>query len=501
LTQLKNIPTLVWVILGFQLFRLALVPNMGMMPQDAYYSLYAHHLDWSYFDHPGMVAYLLFLFEWIFGHNLWSIKLMDWTVSSLGLWFFYLLASQILSKKRALVAAFIWSSSLILSVLSLNTTPDVPLILFWTLALYSAHKALYQGSKVHWWLTGIWMGMAFQSKYTALLLPLGLLALLIIDPTLRIQLKRKEFYLSILIALVIASPIYLWNAAHDFASFGFQTTERGSSFGLSKKSFGLLGGFLGSQMLVIYPVVFLSMLSLCGVWLKKLWRHKRFPAGNQLFLAVFFVPTFLGFTLISPFYWVKINWLIPGFIGGILAISMFYKSRWLPWHISIQSALHLVLVGQILFYLVPVQSDDTYWGWDKLNESFQNYTQTHADHFLFSSDNYKTSAIMQWMNPKSNWLGPNTLGGQGLQFGILYPNLDSLAGKNALMIDSEPRFKNGDRSLNPPEKLQDYFTEVHTLEPILIKDSQGKLMRKFQVYQAINYHPKGDATYTKRSIK
>ena len=250
---------------------------MGMMPQDAYYSLYAHHLDWSYFDHPGMVAYFLYVFEWVFGHNLWSIKLMDWTVSSLGLWVFYLLARQILSKSRALVAAFIWSSSLILSVLSLNTTPDVPLILFWTLALYSAHKALYQGSKVHWWLTGLWMGMAFQSKYTALLLPVGLLALLIIDPTLRVQLKRKEFYLSILIALIIASPIYLWNADHDFASFGFQTTERGSSFGLSKKSFGLLGGFLGSQMLVIYPIVFLSMLSLCGVWLKKLWRDKRFP--------------------------------------------------------------------------------------------------------------------------------------------------------------------------------------------------------------------------------
>jgi len=487
----NHIHPLVWVVLGFQLFRLALVPQMGLMPQDAYYALYAHHLDWSYFDHPGMVAYLLYLFEWGLGHKLWAIKLMDWTVSSLGLWVFYLLARQILSKSRALVAAFLWGSSIILSILSLNTTPDVPLLLFWTLSLWSAHKALYGGSKIHWWLMGIWMGLAFQSKYTAVFLPMGLLSILIIDPEQRKQLKRVEFYGAMILALLIASPVYMWNAAHDFASFGFQTTERSGSFGLSTKSFGLLGGFLGSQMLVIYPLVFLTLFRVSGSWIKRLVKSGRFPRGNQLFLAAFFVPTVLGFALLSPFYWVKINWLIPGFVTGLLATALCYKSKWIKWQIGIQSFLHLVLAGQIIFYWIPIRSDDTYWGWPELNKAFEKYTQSYPQHFLFSADNYKTSAVMQWLNPKSAWMGPNTLGKQGLQFGILYPNLDSLSGKNALMIDSEPRFKNLDAAATIPEELQPFFDQVRVLEPILIKDKSGAVLRKFQVYEGISYHPHG----------
>ncbi|MGB2226196.1 MAG: hypothetical protein ACPH5K_09605, partial [Polaribacter sp.] len=47
------------IILLFQLFRLVLLPFMGLMPQDAYYYLYGQNLSWSYFDHPGMIGYLL----------------------------------------------------------------------------------------------------------------------------------------------------------------------------------------------------------------------------------------------------------------------------------------------------------------------------------------------------------------------------------------------------------------------------------------------------------
>lgn len=100
---------------------------------------------------------------------------------------------------------------------------------------------------------------------------------------------------------------------------------------------------------------------------------------------------------------------------------------------------------------------------------------------------------MQWLNPKSAWLGPNTLGKQGLQFGILYPDLDSLSGKNALMIDSEPRFKNVDASAAVPKEVLPFFEQVRVLEPILIKDKSGNILRKFQVYEGISYHPQGKA--------
>ena len=54
-------PALSWV-LGFQAFRFLLLPFMGLMPQDAYYYFYGQHLSLSYFDHPGMIGYILRLF-------------------------------------------------------------------------------------------------------------------------------------------------------------------------------------------------------------------------------------------------------------------------------------------------------------------------------------------------------------------------------------------------------------------------------------------------------
>ena len=59
------------------------------------------------------------------------------------------------------------SSSILWSMLSLNSTPDVPLVLFWSLSLWSLEKALFKATFHHWLLAGIWMGLAFNSKYTA----------------------------------------------------------------------------------------------------------------------------------------------------------------------------------------------------------------------------------------------------------------------------------------------------------------------------------------------
>ena len=53
--------------LAIYLIRLLVVFAMGIMPQDAYYYLYSEHLDFSYFDHPPMVAYMLRFFGLFLG--------------------------------------------------------------------------------------------------------------------------------------------------------------------------------------------------------------------------------------------------------------------------------------------------------------------------------------------------------------------------------------------------------------------------------------------------
>ena len=149
---------------------------MGLMPQDAYYYLYGQNLSLSYFDHPGMIGYILRIFTDIFGQSVFVIKLADFTITSITIISFYKLASLFLSKHRLSRSMILLASTIFISIISFNSTPDVPLLLFWTLSILCLYKAIFEDKKWFWIIAGITMGLAFNSKYTALLLQIGVIA-------------------------------------------------------------------------------------------------------------------------------------------------------------------------------------------------------------------------------------------------------------------------------------------------------------------------------------
>ena len=106
------------IVLGFQLFRLLLLPFMGLMPQDAYYHLYGQNLSLSYFDHPGMIGYILRIFTEIFGQSVFVVKFADFTITSLTILSFYTLASYFLSAQKLQRAFVLIASTLFISILS-----------------------------------------------------------------------------------------------------------------------------------------------------------------------------------------------------------------------------------------------------------------------------------------------------------------------------------------------------------------------------------------------
>ena len=153
--------------------RLAFTGLMGMMPQDAYYYFYSEHPALSYYDHPPAIAYCLKLFTVIFGKNVFALKLADFVITSLSVFAFYKLASCFLSRHGVQKALLLLFSTFMVTILSLISTPDTPLILAWTLSLLALHHAVFLDKKWYWIWTGLAMGLAFDSKYTAIFLPAG----------------------------------------------------------------------------------------------------------------------------------------------------------------------------------------------------------------------------------------------------------------------------------------------------------------------------------------
>ncbi len=484
---IKNNKAISWV-LGFQLFRLLLLPFMGLMPQDAYYYLYGQNLSLSYFDHPGMIGYILRFFTDIFGTSIFVVKFADFFITSLTILSFYKLASYFLSKNKLQKAFVLLTSTIFISILSFNSTPDVPLLLFWTLSLICLYKAIFEEKKWFFIFGGIAMGLAFDSKYTALLLQIGLIAFLAFSNKYRKLLLSPWLWLSLLISAAVTFPVWYWNYQNEFASFAFQSSERTSSiseFKISPKNFF---GAVGHQMFLLLPVLFLIFITFTFKYCKRALLKFKLPNAKTLFLLAFFIPTFLGFFLLTPIYWVKLNWMMPSYITGVIIAGMFISKKLLKIQIIISIVFHVLVGLQIIFYLVPIKSDDTWVGWKELALEIENIKEKEPNTFIFSNDNYKTSACLNFFMEEKVY-AQNIIGLPALHFDYLGDNLTTLKGKNAIFIDSDKRFKNNNKLGEINSLLTVNFKEVTELEPIIIKIN-GKESRKFWVFYCTDYQPK-----------
>ena len=47
-----------WLVLGATFVRLAIIASTGLSDTESYYYVWSRFLDWSYYDHPPMVAWM-----------------------------------------------------------------------------------------------------------------------------------------------------------------------------------------------------------------------------------------------------------------------------------------------------------------------------------------------------------------------------------------------------------------------------------------------------------
>jgi hypothetical protein len=487
LNLVKKHPALA-IVFGFQLFRIALLPFMGLMPQDAYYHFYGENLSLSYFDHPGMIGYILRGFTEVFGKTVFVVKLADFVITSFTLLSFYKLSTYFLSRSRALTALALISSTIFISILSFNSTPDVPLLLFWTISIICLYRAIFENIKWHWIVAGLVIGLAFDCKYTSLFLQIGLLGFLAFSNKYRKLLISPWLWTCLLLSFAASFPVWWWNFQNDFASFAFQGSNRTGSISKFKISPDYFFGAIAHQLLLLLPILFLSFISFTYKYIKRALFKFKLPSSKTLFLLAFFVPTFVGFFAITPIYWVKLNWMMPSYITGTIIAAMYIKKKWFKIQLYFSIFFHLLIGLQILFYLIPIKSDDTWVGWNELAIEMKELTDKDTNSFIFSDDGYKTSAALNFfMNQKV--YAQNIIGLHALHFDYIGDDLSKLDSKNAYFIDSDKRFKNIDKKGIVPSKISTYFEKVIELDPIIISIN-GKEVRKFWVYYCTNYQSK-----------
>ena len=294
------------------------------------------------------------------------------------------------------------------------------------------------------------------------------------------------FWASFLISLAVTFPIWWWNYQNEFASFAFQSSDRISAIGKFIVKPTLFLGAIGIQMALLIPVLFYLLIVLLFKYTKKVLLKFTLPSEKILFLLVFFIPTFVGFLIISPIYWIKLNWMMPSYITGIILAGIFINRRLLKIQMIISIIFHIAIATQVIFYFIPVKSDDTYVGWEELGKEIEALQKKYPKAFIFSADNYKTSAVLNFYLPEKVY-AQNIVGLPALQFDYLGDDLSKLNSKNALFIDSDKRFKNSNkRGQILPLELKNHFKKIRELDPIIIKKGSREI-RKFWVFYCEEY--------------
>ncbi len=221
-------------------------------------------------------------------------------------------------------------------------------------------------------------------------------------------------------------------------------------------------------------------------YIKKAVLKFKIPQAKTLFLLAFFIPTFVGFLSITSIYWVKLNWMMPSYITGIILAGMFISQKLVKTQIIFSIVFHLLVLVQIIFYVVPIKSDDTWIGWKELGIETENIQEKYPNTFIFSENYYKTSACLNFfMNQKV--YAQNIIGLPALHFDYLGDDLSILNSKNGIFIDSDKGFKNHKKKGDFHPELKKYFEKVTEIEPIIIL-IKGKEVRKFWVFYCENYN-------------
>ena len=251
------------MVLAATALRLVAGAVVPLTEDEAYYRLWSMRPAFGYFDHPPMIAWLVWLGRRLIGDNPLGVRLLPTLTTAATSFLVFDLARQMALGERIAARAGVWlNATLLVGFGGELAVPDAPNALFWTATLCCALRAM-KGPRAWWLAAGAAAGLACLSKYSALFLAPGLLLWLALSPDGRRQLRTPWPWLGAIVALAIFAPNVAWNAGHGWMTFAKQFGRvRADGF---EPAF--LGKLLLDQLLLLNPliVVFIALAVRRGI--------------------------------------------------------------------------------------------------------------------------------------------------------------------------------------------------------------------------------------------
>ena len=432
-----------WMLGGFAL-RTALAALVPLLPDETYYWEWTRRLQAGYFDHPPGIALLISGGVRLFGNTTAGVRAGP-AIAAVLTQTAAVLAAWSLAGRGAPGASAATRAAALMTVLPIATlglvlaTPDAALFASSMVALAAVERALASPLRswrsLAWWIAaGVALGAAFVSKYTAVLLPAGLVLACVLHPALRARFREPGPWLASLIALAMFAPVVLWNALTDWVSFRFQL---GHGFGSSARGNPLSRELemIGGQAGLASPVLFVLLAAVVWVALRDGWRarpHDTATESGPRRCALACVATMpLAFFAVSA--WrrsVEANWPALIYPGAMLLLATssapWARLRAWRWGLGVAAFLLAVVTVQAWRPVLPIAPNrdpiGRAYGWDSLAVAVE---RARHDRFLdgtvdrwVAADRYQDASELAFHLPDQPTVFALNLGGRPNQYDL-----------------------------------------------------------------------------------
>ncbi|MEP3209062.1 MAG: glycosyltransferase family 39 protein [Maribacter sp.] len=216
----QKLPKLFFFLLGsILILNLLQAYYTELIFDEAYYWYYAKNLDWGYFDHPPMVAWLIKASSFFFKDEL-GVRFMSCVFSAATLIILWLLIDHQKKKDYVLHFFVVAFSMTLLNAYGFFTLPDTPLLFFTALFLLVYKRFITSPSVLLSLVLGVVMAALMYSKYHAILV-----IVFVLLSNLKL-ITSKYAWLAVFVALLCYAPHFVWLYENDFVSIRYHLFER-----------------------------------------------------------------------------------------------------------------------------------------------------------------------------------------------------------------------------------------------------------------------------------
>lgn len=343
----------------------------------------------SFHDHPPLVFLWQHWFIKLFDPDLWAARFLSALLGIVSVYLIYLIGKRLFFEKVGLIAMAIAAVNVLLIYVSRTAVQEAQVVFFILLIIYAFLRAMESNK---WYLIwGLVLGLGLLTKYTVVYIVFAIFIYLLIYR--RSVFKNKYFYIGILLAILVFSPVVIYNLKlyQNFGHFDFQLSyilgqdvsywkvAPGKEIGnISDRFFGVFKNLWDYNSWFFNIFALISFISLIFYY----WKNKK-DQNNYIFLLLIILVNFLFYLVVGPdvrFLVMIVPWLI-------LAIAVFLnrvnesdklivkKIGWglftilLIWEMvfSINSYILHQPIGKEIFCYSKIHWDMHPWGFNKLD--------------------------------------------------------------------------------------------------------------------------------------